>query len=219
MGQILRHHNGVARIDAHLLTDIEWVLDADQAAPRSFIAPLAAAVRDQVANGADPETDPDLVAAVRSRDIHPLLRLLEVDALQRLRGWHRLRHGSIRVDAGALSDIRNTLATLTLAVAGESCEDLADELERELGYDDTHAGDLAHELAYVRARLAAGQRCLRCLNCQYLILRDRIDAALDAQGFYGGAYYEAYIAGDRASDPERTWADIVVAPSRTLRVA
>lgn len=192
MPQILRHHTGTAAVDARLLADVDWVLDMDSAAPPGQVAPVAARVQACLAAGEDPERDPTLAAAGRA-EWHDYLRLLDVHAVQRLRGWHRSRHGQVTVDAGRLAEVRNVLDGETFARLG--CEDFLSGG----GWPD---GD--PERAAVAAAVAAGDMCYRCGRCQAVVMRDRIDAALDAAGHTGRS---AWL--DLGYDPEACWRERV----------
>lgn len=197
MPPVTRHHHGVARIPAQLLDDIDGTLDMDTAAPRSKVKPIADRLRDY---DRDLDLDWDLD---HTEGIHDYLRVREVDAVQRLRGWHRLRYGTVTVDAGALSDVRNVLDGLTLSWTG--CEENADG--NPYGYDDA-------ELAYVQAQLKKGEMCYRCIWCQFLILRDRIDWLLDAEGFMDRSpWIEA-----QQDNPEVVWRTRVMSRGRLTQV-
>lgn len=193
MGQILRHHKGPVSIPVSLLIELEWLLDMDTAAPRSVVMPLADQLRDY---DRDMVHDDDLNHTV----VHDYLTVLEVDAMQRLRGWHRLRYGTITADAQWLSVVRNTLDGLLIDGYGEDCEEYVSQLD----YDPA-------ELALVAAAIGRGESCYRCERCQYSVMEDRLDALLDAQGYVGLSYYLAYVAATRDQDPEATWRDRVCA--------
>lgn len=204
MSPVTRMHHGTARIPAQLLDDIDGTLDMDLAVPRAVVKALADRVREHRANWRNPDHDDDLVAAVQATPVHDYLSLMEVDAAQRLRGWHRLRHGTLTVDAEALSDVRNVLDGLTLTWTG--CEENAEG--NPYGYDDA-------ELAYVQAQLEKGHICYRCTWCQFLILRDRIDYLLDAQGFTDRSPY----IEPGEDDPEVIWRQLVMSSTGRLPVA
>jgi hypothetical protein len=184
MGQIRRHDEGPVVIDVRLLDDLEWALGVHDAPSRSRVKPLADEVRARYAAGEDPHQDGALVSALLTvRDeFHVYLELLQLDALQRLRGWHRLRYGTITVEAAYLCEVRNLLDSLTMSI-GSSCEDELEALKSE-GLDD--------RAARASGAIAAGRCCDECEWCQFLALRDRCDDALDASGHYGSSYYQAY---------------------------
>jgi hypothetical protein len=194
MGQIIRHDVGTARMPVTLLQDIEWVLDMDTASSRDVVWPLAAQLQIY---------DRDL-SLDRERDcvegIHDWLRVCEVDAVQRLRGWNRLRYGTITVSAANLCTVRNLFDTLLYEWS--ECDDYL------LGLDD---GDPA-EVTIVRRAVKEGVCCNRCPHCKFCLLRDRIDVLLDRQGFSGGSQYQAY-AAPRAYDPDAIWRDQVLPPA------
>ncbi len=156
---------GTARIPATLLDDIHWTLDMDTAAPRAEVLARVAAT-DRRYDWSEPY-------------VHDWLDPYEVNAVQRLRGWHRLRHGTLTVSADHLAAVRNVLDQILLATEAECEEYGAEGLEC----------------------------CNQCRWCRILLLRDRIDVAMDAQGLYGGGSYEAYASRDLSYDPDRVWAD------------
>ncbi|MCU1696104.1 MAG: hypothetical protein JWR34_2167 [Mycobacterium sp.] len=201
MGQIRRMHYGTAKVPAQLLVAIDGVLDMDAAAPRSVVKPLADRLRDY---NRDLDIDMDIEC---TEGIHPYLQVSEVDAVQRLRGWHRLRYGTVTVDAEALSDVRNVLDTLTLSWS--SCHENAEG--NPYGYDEI-------ELTYVQAQLKKNEICYRCQWCEFLILRERIDWLLDAQGFTDrNRWIETH--QKHQEDPEVTWRTRVTAPTAELVAA
>lgn len=195
MSPVTRHHQGTARIDAYMLTELDWLLDMDQAAPRNTVAgiahDIAALLRKPGAVYAD-------VWKLDEADgIHDYLTVQEVDAVQRLRGWSRLRHGPVDVDAGALSEVRNLIDRLTMSWQG--CEENADGN----AYDYPPA-----ELPFVKAQLAKGEICYRCTWCQFLVMRDRIDYVLDRQGFTNRSPYIEF----QTEDPDVIWRERVIGP-------
>lgn len=198
MPPILRYHEGPVKVDAHLLTELDWLLDMDTAAPREVVAPLAAQLRDH-------KRDTDLDYEHRTEGVHDYLTVLEVDAMQRLRGWHRLRHGTLTVEARWLAEIRNALDLLVLGGYGVECEDYLSELD----YDPA-------ERAIVKAAVDADKPCYRCEHCQYCVMTDRLDVLLDAQGFVGSPNYQAYAKPARDYDPEALWRDRVIADAETI---
>jgi hypothetical protein len=197
MSPVTRYHRGTARIDAHMLTELDWLLDMDQAADRATAEPIAAQIAALLRQpGA---VYADVCHLDEAEGIHDYLTVQEVDAVQRLRGDHRAGSGPVDVDAGALSEVRNLLDRLTMSWQG--CEENADGNP----YDYPPA-----ELAYVRAQLAKSppEICYRCTWCQFLIMRDRIDYLLDQQGFTDR---NAYIAV-QTEDPEVVWRERVIGP-------
>lgn len=197
MSPIARHHHGTATVDAHLLTELDWLLDMDQAAPRGTVKPIADEIRERL--GRPGAVYDDVWNLDEAEGIHDWLTVQEVDAVQRLRGWHRLRHGPVQVDAGALSEVRNLLDRLTMSWT--SCEENADG--NPYDYDDA-------ELAFVRAQLAKQppEICYRCNWCQFLIMRDRIDYLLDQQCFTGRSPYIEV----QKEDPTAVWRTLVMGP-------
>ena len=201
MSPIWRHDRGRLTVPASTLTDIDWVLDMDTASPRStVIAALAL-------------EDPRDAAPV-----HEYLSAAQVDTIQRLRGWNRLRHGSITVDAGLLSGVRNTLDSETFHRT--QCEDFLDELRDEIGMSspgqESYAAVLQTEFAAIEPRVENGGVCGRCPWCQALALRDVLDELLDNAGFHGGSRYAAYGADNRPGSAIGFWRNWVTAPTATL---
>ncbi len=195
MSPVTRYHHGTVRINAHLLTELDQLLDMDQAAPRGKVLPVAAQITERLRQpGAVYD---DVWRLDEAEGVHDYLTVQEVDAVQRLRGWHRLRHGPIDVDAGALSEVRNLLDRLTQSWTG--CEDNADGNPYDYG---------SAELAFVKAQLAKGEVCYRCTWCQFLIMRDRIDYLLDRQGFTDRSPWIDY----QTEDPEAIWKTRVISP-------
>ena len=176
---------GPVTIDARLLAEIEAVLMMDVAEPPGVVAPRAARrweirQRPTVWEGGRPvalDFGPE-------PEVHDYLDVDDVHAVQRLRGWHRVRHGRITVSAHWLCETRNVMDGLTLAGMAE-CSDLLADLER----DDA-------DYAAVFAAVDEDRwNCGLCETCRLLRLRDEADAALDAAGYGGGPYYEAYAGG------------------------
>lgn len=185
MPQVLRAGDrGPVTIDVRLLEEIEAALTMDTAEPRSKVAPVATKIREELDAGRDPGFNADLVA--ESRGVHDWLGVLEVDAIQRLRGWHRARNGNITVEAEYLADARNILDYVTLA-AEQSCEQMLNQAEFD---PELHA--------QIKALIDAGKPCGECEWCVAIMLRDRIDELMDAAGFYGGSYYH-YHGRDKSS--------------------
>jgi hypothetical protein len=199
MPPILRYHEGPVKVDAHLLTELDWLLDMDTAAPRDVVAPLAAHLRDY-----HRDTDLDYEHN-HVEGVHDYLTVLEVDAMQRLRGWHRLRYGTLTVEARWLAEVRNALDLLVLGGYGEECEDYLSQLD----YDPA-------EHAIVKAAVDAGERCYRCEHCQYVVMTSRLDVILDAQGFVGSPNYQAYAKPARDYDPEAIWRERVIADAASI---
>jgi hypothetical protein len=191
MGLHSRIHHGTAKLSAALLRDIYWVLDMDTAEPRGVVKPMADEIHAEWAAGRDPDRDPELIVRLGDVSVHDWLRLMEVDAVQRLRGWHRLRYGTVTVDARDLCEVRNIINALTLSWS--TCEAFIDDLD----------GD---ERESAEAALARGECCYRCRWCEFLVLRDRIDVMLDDQGFVGGPYYTP-----PDDNPETVWRERVMA--------
>lgn len=187
MGQMTRHHYGPARIDIRLIQEIEWATSMDIAAKRDVVV----AERERL----KAESYPYPWTEDRGGVVHDWWEILEVDAIQRLRGWHRLRYGTAAVRAEHLSAVRNFLDALLIDAYGEHCEDLLEEIG-----DDPYCAD---EAASVRAAIEQGVGCHCCENCRIHDLRDRCDDALDANGYDGGVYYRVYHLGQSVEQANR----------------
>lgn len=123
-------HGRKVTIDVQLIGEIEEALSMDCAPPRSVIAPLAerAGLRLPAWRPApyDPELERDSIKA--RQEYGTWLELEEIDAVQRLRGWHRTRYGNVTVDAGRLEDVRWALGNLR-----EAMDDECDQTAKEYG--------------------------------------------------------------------------------------
>lgn len=184
MGQILRHHQGQLALAPGILEDLENTLAVTDGPTREELAPImerAAALR---AAGQDPHEDPDLNRARLALEGHWALNLADLYSLHQLRRTATISGEHVLVEAAWLSDVRNALDSL-LINWDASCRDLLEELTSER--------DTSGMRTAVAAAVAAGTPCAHCEHCQFCRLRDRLDAALDSAGFYGGAYYQAYV--------------------------
>lgn len=114
--------------DVMLLHEIEGTFALDLAAHPDVIAALMKRA-DEADNG---WIGADVEAALRADIAEALapswLELFEVSAFQRLRGWHRLRYGSITVPRDRLADVRRALNTIAMAISSE-CDTEIDELK------------------------------------------------------------------------------------------
>lgn len=204
MGQIQRMHHGPVNVDIRLVDDVEWVLSMHSAEPPEVVRRLV----EQMQRYADQPERVDQVLRDRwyasgMEDVHDFLEPWEVYVVYRLRGWHRLRHGTVTVDARWLCEVRNLLDGL--ALSWNDCEVYA----ADLGWDEG-----GPELLIVKRAVAEGRLCWRCERCRFVVVRDRIDVALDRQGFDGGAYYEHYARPEY--DPDEVWRTRVTAPAGAL---
>lgn len=188
MSLVTRHGTGTVPIPAALLWELWYALDMDYdaTAERDVVVALMAQHRDRVDNGG---------VEIDVESVHEWLTVGEVDALYRLRGWHRQRHGTIVVDTAALCDVRNVLELLLVNGDGMGCADLAAELAQ--------APSCADEHAIVAAAVAVDVLCHRCQSCGWRLLADRIDVHLDAAGVSQPAYYTP-----PDCDPEAIWREI-----------
>jgi hypothetical protein len=185
MSPVHRYHTGTATIPSTLLNDIDWTLDMDTAEPPDVVKAVAARIQ----AGEDVDEDNGVDGG------HSWLQAVEVDTVQPLRADATAAGDRTTVDASYLSQVQNLFDTLTLTFNPACDEEAADP-------DDP---------APVRALIAADGMCYRCQWCRFLVMRDRIDAQLDAQGFEGPAYYEPYVPGGDVEDPEVVWRTKVMA--------
>jgi hypothetical protein len=179
--------HGPVTIDIGLIEAIEGALIIDEAPGPDVIAALVARADAEYDARRDPAANKQLVEDAREALDCCWLSLDEVHAVQRLRGWHRARYGGVTVDAYWLAAVRNVLDGLTLSL-GEECEGELRQLDWPGAYE-IHA-------AVIKSMIRTG-RCSECQWCTVLRLRDEVDAILDAAGYYGGVYYEAYCRADR----------------------
>lgn len=188
MSQIRRAcYHGPVVMDIGLIEEIEAAVMMDCEPSPSVIAPLYD--RAEVCAPSDRTLNDDI-----SEALDPwggILSLEEVHAIQRLRGWHRTRHGNVTVDAYWLAETRNVLDSLTLSY-GEECDGTIEDF----GLGRVTTGKPAKVDREIRAEVLAYLRkyktCGECNWCHVLRLRDQCDALLDAAGYYGGSRYEAY---------------------------
>lgn len=193
-------HHGSVRIDVSLLERIEELAEIDCAAPPDVIASLWARAEAAAAAGRNPEYDLVLTAETQEALDGHWLSLWETHAIQRLRGWSRARYGLITVDARWLSAVRNVLDDFTLSF-GDACDETLreygiDAVRSDAARDTSHWPGFADVRAEVLASMAKHRICGECTWCRALLLRDEVDAVLDAAGFDGGVYYRAYCLGE-----------------------
>jgi hypothetical protein len=202
MSLIPRYASGQVTVPAALLADIDWVLDMDTAAPRSQVVAFMADVAAVKTTGKDPAREQGLIDRALTDPVHDWLNPAETSAVQKLRGWHRAKRGTVVVDAGLLAEVRNIFDGL--AVEFDSCESYLDLLEPD-------------EPIYpvVKAAVDTGTCCYCCSWCKYVVMRDRIDRFLDRAGLYGGSQYESH-RPQCDDDPELTWTETVTAPLEKL---
>ena len=190
MSQISRPcMHGPVTIDIGLIEAVEAALMIDEAPGPDVIAPLMARVDADRDAYRDPEANERLVADTLEALDCCWLRLGEIHAVQRLRGWHRTRYGRVTVDAYWLTDVRNVLDGLTLSLDSE-CEDELRQLDWPGAYG-IHS-------EVIKSMIRTGY-CGECQWCSALRLRDEVDAILDGAGYYGGSYYEAYCRTDQTA--------------------
>jgi hypothetical protein len=173
-------------IDIGLIQWIESALCVDCGPSREVVEALHKRVELAYAEGRDPELDSGLVDDTMKALDGGWLKLYELRPIQRLRGWHRLRHGSIAVPRGRLAEVARVLDGLTLALGSE-----CDEMLRE--YDLYRVGEPAtwpeddqwwaihvEERAQVLTSMAEHDMCGFCTWCQIVQLRDQCEAILRA---------------------------------------
>jgi hypothetical protein len=195
MSRILRaSRKGPVSMNISLIEEIEAAVMIDCEPGPSVIAPLFARAEALLEWNApsDPTLDDDVRAALD--EWGGVLMLEEVHAVQRLRGWHRTRSGSVTVDACWLAEVRNLLDSLTFSYEEECDQTLKDYgLDRVRPVDTLPDGPDGPEVrAEVLVYFRKYDSCGECNWCHVLRLRDQCDAILDAAGYYGGSRYEAY---------------------------
>lgn len=160
-------------VDVGFIQHIECALAVDCADSPSIVAPLIERDRsrrsltDAEQRALDAEID-------RARD-GSWLELWELHAIQRLRGWHRVRYGSVTVDRDTLADVCRVLDVLTCALGNECDETLC-----EVGVDQVRVAPVADTEfwpANWRGLVLASMRetgyCGDCLWCQVCRLYDQ----------------------------------------------
>lgn len=164
-------------IDVGFLLNVECTLAVDCAESRDVIVPLIERDRshrsltDAEQRALDTEID-------RATD-GSWLTLWELYAIQKLRGWHRVRYGSITVDREALRSVCRVLGDLTCALGSE-----CDETLREIGVEQVRIEEvkdpewLAPWRGEVLAKMRATGYCGDCLWCQVCHLHDQCFAML-----------------------------------------
>jgi len=158
-----------------LIEHIESALAVDACESPSVIARLAEQDRNRCRLNALQERALD--EKIRYAMDGDWLELWEVHAIQRLRGWHRLRYGSVAVDRDALREVYLVLGGLTISL-GDEC----DETLREVGVDRVRTGPPAEWIADWRGEVLAAMKaagyCGDCLWCQVCSLYDKCGAIL-----------------------------------------
>lgn len=160
-------------IDICLIQEIEEALAMDCAPPPDVIAPLAerAGLRLPPWRSVpyDDELEQDSLKA--RQESGTWLELEEIDAVQRLRGWHRARYGNVTVDVGRLDDVAHVLGNLRLSLDNE-CDATWDEYGiSSVGLDSTEdsAGREWREFRDIRSQVlahaSADETCGECLWC------------------------------------------------------
>jgi hypothetical protein len=155
-------------IDVSVLDEIEGVLCIDCCPSPSVIAPLAERAEAHRRAWRDPDADDELAKDIRSALDGEWLELEEIHAFQRLRGWNRIRYGSITVDREVLAEACRVLNTLLMAIESECDQEL-----RELADPGLEA-----ELVKAKESVAKTGYCGSCRWCTLYRLRDELEAAL-----------------------------------------
>jgi hypothetical protein len=175
-------------IDVRLIQEIEEALSMDCAPPRSVIAPLAerAGLRLPPWHRApyDPDIEQDILKA--RQESGTWLELEEIDAVQRLRGWHRARYGNVTVDAKRLDDVRYALGNLSEALNDECDQTLEEYGLASVGLDSSEESarrewrDFRAIRSAVLASMSAGETCGECHWCWIRRLHIEICALVEA---------------------------------------
>jgi hypothetical protein len=181
-------------VDIGLIAEIEEALCMGDAPPPDVVAPLAARIEAHRAAFGNPYLDEELQEDIR-RVLQPqfgcFLELWEIHAMQRLRGWHRARFGTVEADARWLAEVRDVLYRLW--------HELSDECEQEVehyGLDrvspaatrklaDREYPSFREARSSVLASMTAGWRrwqCGECKSCWVISLHERCATILDHSG-------------------------------------
>jgi hypothetical protein len=160
-------------IDIRFIQEIEEALSMDCAPPPSVIAPLAVRAGLRLPPWRPVPFDEHLEEdSLKARqESGTWLELEEIDAVQRLRGWHRNRYGNVTVDAGRLEDVRYALGGLREALNDE-CDQTAEEygISRVgLESSDDSARREWRDFRWIRsqviASMSADETCGECHWC------------------------------------------------------
>jgi len=160
---------GHAGIDIRLIEEIEEATWIDQMPPASLVAPLAA--RTEAAQSYpyphDATLDDEIEAAFqKANSPGGWLEIREIHAVQQLRGWHRIRFGTVTVTRERLNGAGRVLADLSAAL---DCQ------------GDTELASLTHDPALyrqVKTRVEETRYCGECHWCWITRLRDEARSIL-----------------------------------------
>jgi|SRR6185312_14277047 len=168
-------------VDVRLIQHIESTLAVDACESPSVIARLAELDRNRWRLNALQERALD--EKIRYAMDGDWLELWEVHAIQRLRGWHRIRYGSVTINRDVLADVCRVLDVLTCALDNECDETLC-----EVGVDRVRTGPgddpdfwPANWRGQVLAAMKATGYCGDCLWCQVCRLYDQCSEILQAR--------------------------------------
>lgn len=113
------------------------------------------------------------------------LQLYELRAIQQLRGWHRLRYGSITVPRDRLEAVSDVLGYLLVNALDSECDDTLKDLDLyRIGPPPRHSVPDRYWAAHVRERasvlklMTEREMCGECTWCQVTRLRDQCDDIL-----------------------------------------
>lgn len=179
----MRRSPETVRIDVSLLNELEDYLAIDMMPPPNVLIPLMR--RQEAQYGYRVSHDPDLEAEITKALDGEWLYLEDIVPIQRLRGWNRLRYGTITVRVSDLRDVARSLGNLRSALDSE-CEDQEAELSCP-GAEDI--------LTAVKTQMAEDGTCGECLWCNLGRLWAAVDKAMWDGGVELGIEYRTTVLG------------------------
>jgi len=175
-------------IGISFIQEVEEALSMDCAPPPDVIAPLAvrAGLRLPAWHPApyDDELEQDSLKA--RQESGTWLELEEIDAVQRLRGWHRARYGNVTVEAKRLDDVRYALGNLREALEGECDQTMEEYGISRVGIESSEDSarrewrDFRAIRSQVIASMSADETCGECHWCWIRRLHIECCALLEA---------------------------------------
>jgi hypothetical protein len=163
-------------IDIRLIAEVEELACIDCEPGPEVVAPLMARADALRAEWRDPELDDDLCADVH-KALDPYgsyLNIAEIHSVQRLRGWHRVKYGTVAVDLRWFTEVRHLLSNLAMGTDSD-CEN---ELRSMC-----HPGEWDLHAASIKRMITDGT-CGECKWCWTIRLLNEFD---DARGTARGA--------------------------------
>lgn len=173
------------QIDVSIVQWIEGALCVDCCPSRDEVEALHARVQACYDGHRDPELEGDLVEDTLKALEGGWLQLYELRAIQQLRGWHRLRYGSITVPRDRLEAVSDVLGYLLVNALDSECDDTLKDLDLyRIGPPPRHSVPDRYWAAHVRERasvlklMTEREMCGECTWCQVTRLRDQCDDIL-----------------------------------------